>query len=177
MHLTWSIVSLSKSKTTLVVMCAILMAPAAAAQVVARIVRAADTPTPSEIVQARNQYVAAVNAAEPDKIAPLYAGDALVILSEGVVLRGKTEVARYFADVLHQSTADGAVTITPLAATTAGNLGSETGSFEESRTTSTGTRVQVTGVYVIIYTRGADGRWRIAMEVRTSGDSRALVQW
>ena len=176
LHLTWSMVSPSKSKTALVVMCVILMAPAVAAQVITRIVRAPDTPTPSEIVQARDQYVAAVNAAEPDKITPLYTEDALVIPSEGVVLRGKTAVARYFADALHQSTA-GAVTITPLAVTTAGNLGSETGSFEESRTTSTGTRVQVTGVYVIIYTRGADGRWRIAMEVRTSGDSRALVQW
>ena len=158
-------------------MCAVLLGPAADAQVVTRIVRAADRPPPTEIAQARDEYVAAVNAGEPDKIAPLYADDALVIPSEGVVLRGKTEVSRYFADALRQSTAGGAVTITPLAVTTAGNLGSETGSFEESSTTSTGSRVQVTGVYVIIYTRGADGRWRIAMEVRTSGDSRTLVQW
>lgn len=165
------------SKAALVTMCAILTAPAADAQVVTRLVRATERPTPSEIAQARDQYVAALNAGEPEKIVPLYAEDALVIPSDGVSLRGKTEVARYFADALHQSEAGGAVTITPLAVTTAGDLGSESGSFEESRTTSTGARVQVTGVYVIIYTRGPDGRWRIAMEVRTSGDSRTLVRW
>lgn len=132
---------------------------------------------PGELTHARDEYVAAVNAGEPEKIAPLYTEDALVIPVEGLVLRGKTDVARYFADALRQSTVGGTVTITPLAVTTAGNLGSETGSFEESRTTSTGDRVQVTGVYVIIYTRGVDGRWRIAMEIRTSGDSPALVPW
>ena len=169
--------SLSVSKAALVAMCTVLLGPAADAQVVTRIVRAADRPPPTEIAQARDEYVAAVNAGEPDKIIPLYTEDALVIPSEGVLLRGKTEVARYFTEALHQSDAGGAVTITPLAVTTAGNLGSETGSFEESKMTSEGSRVFVTGVYVIVYSRGADGRWRIAMEVRTSGDSHTLVRW
>lgn len=177
LHLTWSLVSFTMRKAALVTMCVILTAPAAHAQVVTRVARATEKPTPTEIAQARDQYVAAFNAGEPEKIVPLYTEDALVIPSDGVFLRGKTEVARYFADALQQPTAGGAVTITPLAVTTAGDLGSETGSFEESRTTTTGTRVQVTGVYVIIYTRGADGCWRIAMEVRSSGDSHALVQW
>jgi uncharacterized protein (TIGR02246 family) len=160
-----------------VAVCIILIAPAAHAQVVTRIVRAPDRPTTSEIAQARDEYVAAVNAGEPNRIAPLYTEDALLIPGEGVFLRGKAEVERYFADALHQSPAAGLVTITPLAVTTTGNLGSETGSFEESGTTPTGASFQVTGVYVIIYSRGDDGRWRIAMEVRTSGHSSTLVQW
>jgi len=164
-------------KAALVAMCAILMTPAADAQVVARIVRASDEPTPSKIGEARDEYVAAVNTREADKIAALYTDDALVIPSEGVFLRGKTEITGYFGDALREARAAGLVTITPFAVTTAGNLRSETGSFEESRTTSAGTRAHVTGVYVIIYSREADGRWRIAMEVRTSGDSRTLVHW
>ena len=170
-------VSPSIPKTALATICVILLAPAAHAQVVTKIMRIPDRPTASEIAQARDEYVAAVNAGEPDKITPLYTDDALVIPSEGVVLHGKAEVARYFADALQQSPAAGLVTMTPFAATAAGNLGSETGSFEESRITPTGSRAEVTGLYVIIYSRGADGRWRIAMEVRTSGDSRTVINW
>ena len=172
------LLSISRRQTAFMAVCIIiLITPAAHAQVVTRIVRAPDRPTASEITQARDEYVAAVNAGEPNKIAPLYTEDALLIPGKGVFLRGKAEVARYFADALHQSPAGGLVTITPLAVTTTGNLGSETGSFEESGMTPTGASFQVTGVYVIIYSRGDDGRWRIAMEVRTSGHSSTLVQW
>lgn len=158
-------------------LCASLVASAAPAQVVTKIVRAADNPITGEIVEARDQYVAAINTGDVDKIAPLYTEDALVIPSEGVVLRGKAEVAQYFVDGLHQSNAGGSVIITPFAVTTAGNLGSETGSFQETRPMPTGEPVQVNGVYVTIYSRDAQGRWRIAMEVRTCGGSHRLMHW
>ncbi len=35
----------------------------------------------------------------------------------------------------------------------------------------------VTGAYVVIYSRQAEGGWRIAMELRTTGRQTALVDW
>lgn len=165
-------VSISLSAVVRVALCASVVTPAAAdAQVFTSLVASPDSTTASEIRQVRDEYVSAVNAREAEQIALLYTDDAVVIPSEGVFLRGKAEITRYFVDTLGGAHGADVVMMTPLAVTTGGTLGSESGSFEESRTTPAGTRVHVTGLYVIIYSRGADDRWRIVMEVRTRGDS------
>jgi ketosteroid isomerase-like protein len=146
--------------------CAIGVASAADAQTVTTIAHVAERPVTSEVAQARYDYVDAVNGGESDKIVAFHTEDALIVLGEKTVLRGKAGLARHFAAARREPAARGSVTITPFAFVMTGNHASETGSVEESTTVSSRDGSRATSLYVIIYSRGTDGRWRIAMEVR-----------
>lgn len=122
----------------------------------------------------RGRYVSAVNAADASALAGLYAPDALVVVADGIVLRGETEIVRYFQDAF-AGRADGArVTLRPERFAVENGVASETGGFSESQIAEA---ESVTGVYVTIYTRTAAGEWRIAMEVRTRGRDKQIVRW
>jgi hypothetical protein len=54
-------------------------------------------------------------------------------------------------------------------------MASETGTFSEAQ--SANGLPAATGVYVAIYTRGADHVWRISMEVRSRGRDKQVVRW
>jgi ketosteroid isomerase-like protein len=152
-------------------------APAASAQVVTRTGPATEHAGSSDIALLRDAYVAAINAGDMKAVAALYADDAVLVPSDGVALRGHAEIATYLARTLGVRDSTRAVTITCLKSESGEKLGSETGRFEEAQMTAAGTLTRVTGVYVIIYSRGADGAWRVAIEVRTRGGKDALVDW
>lgn len=123
----------------------------------------------------RDKYAAAVNAADPAALGALYAPDALVVVADGVVLRGAGEIGRYFEDAFAAGPGGAAVRLRPTRFTAEDNVASETGAFSEwpagAPTPSTD------GVYVTIYTRNLEGEWRIAMEIRTRGREKQLVRW
>jgi uncharacterized protein (TIGR02246 family) len=125
-----------------------------------------------EIADVRAAYIAAVNEHDATRLARLYAPDAIAILADGVVRRGRADVTEYFRNAL--STDDGDVIVSPSRFVAGVNVASETGSFVE--VAGSGGR-RATGAYVTIYTRGADGRWRIAMDVRTRGRDATIVRW
>ena len=123
----------------------------------------------------RDKYAAAVNAADASALGDLYAPDALVVVADGVVLRGNAEIGRYFQDAFAARGAGATVTLRPTRFTAEDAVASETGAFLESQT---GEATPTTdGVYVTIYSRKPDGEWRIAMEVRTRGRDRQIVRW
>jgi uncharacterized protein (TIGR02246 family) len=123
----------------------------------------------------REKYAAAVNAADAAALGALYAADALVVVDDGLILRGNRDIGRYFQEAF-AARADGAtVTLRPARFTVENDVASETGGFSESRPGEP--TPTVTGVYVTIYTRDSGGDWQIAMELRTRGRDKQLVRW
>ena len=64
----------------------------------------------------------------------------------------------------------GSLRLFPRKFETSSELASETGTYIETR--GEGTSASVEGLYVTVYARGADNRWRIALEVWTTGSLR-----
>lgn len=124
----------------------------------------------------RDRYAVAVNAGDAAALAALYAPDALVVVAEGIVLRGTAEISRYFHDAFAARAEGAAVTLRPERFSVEHGVASETGSFSESNGDDAAAPA-ATGVYVTIYTRDAAGEWRIAMEVRSRGRDKQLVRW
>jgi uncharacterized protein (TIGR02246 family) len=130
---------------------------------------------PDDLAALRDQYAAAVNATDAAALAALYAPDALVVVADGIVLRGASDIGRYFHDAFAAGAPGARVNLRPERFSVESAMASETGEFSESREGDTAP--SVTGVYVTIYTRDAAGTWRIAMELRTRGRDKQIVRW
>jgi uncharacterized protein (TIGR02246 family) len=130
-------------------------------------------PANSEIAALRGEYATAVNLGDVDRASSLYTSDALTVLCDGTVVRGAAAVGARINERAHKHAA---VTLMPRRFSYAANVASETGSFVETlEGPSSNTTVE--GVYVTIYSRADDGRWRIALEIRTTGRAPALGVW
>jgi ketosteroid isomerase-like protein len=126
------------------------------------------------IAGVRREYVTAFNA-HLDTVDAMYTSDAVAIFSDGahVASAGSTDRQSPLAS---GAAAIVSVTLTPRQFIVSGDTGSEAGTFTE--TSVVGERsTTVEGMYVTIYARGSDGRWRIAMEVRTRGGRPPLAVW
>lgn len=156
----------------LVVVATALLPAQAAAQGSVRLASRVAAPDAREIADVRAAYIAAVNDHDAAGLARLYAPDAIAILADGVLRRGRADVTDYFRNAVSNDGGD--VIVTPSRFVAGSNVASETGSFVE--VAGSGER-RATGAYVTIYTRGADGRWRIAMDVRTHGRDPMIVRW
>lgn len=129
----------------------------------------------TELAAFRAEYAAAANAGDANRLSALYASDAIAVPKEGVMLRGRAEIQRYSHEAFAAIPSGATVTLTPQHFEARGAMASETGTFSE---TSAGEgQPGATGVYVAIYTRGPDGAWRIAMEVRSRGRDKPIVRW
>lgn len=117
----------------------------------------------ADLIAVRGEYIAAVNEGDGERAAKLYASDALAVLGETQVLRGSSAVGDRLRDGL--LTANGTVTLQPRRFSVSGQVGSETGTY--TITDPTAGVAPTEGIYVTVYSQGRDGRWRIAMEVRT----------
>jgi ketosteroid isomerase-like protein len=100
----------------------------------------------SEVAAARRDFVAAVNAGDP-AAESFYAPDAVAMT----------------LDRAHRT-----FTLVPRRFDVGKDIGSETGTYVETRSEGA-EHTTVEGLYVTIYTRGRDDRWRVAMEVWTTG--------
>lgn len=126
-----------------------------------------------ELVALRREYASAVNARDVQRASGLYTKDALAILGDGRVVRGADAIGSR----LSAPNSPGAVvTLLPQRFSSLSDVASETGTFTESLADWSET-APVEGVYVTVYSRAADGRWRIALEIRTTGRSRSLAVW
>jgi ketosteroid isomerase-like protein len=114
----------------------------------------------------RSEYVAAVNSRDESRVSTLYTSDALTAIPDGTVLRGADAIASRL-----RNRPPAVVTLAPHRIHADTNIASEAGTFTETLEQT------VHGIYVTIYSRGADGRWRIAMEVRTTGSTPSIAVW
>jgi uncharacterized protein (TIGR02246 family) len=164
-------------KRTLALLVGVLVLPTntASAQVVARLEERV-RPASVELNAVRAAFVEALNDRDAVRLAALYAPDAIVVLSDGRTLHGAGEIGAHF-ERASASRAGGTLTLTPARFDSSGEVRSETGTTVETSRADSAGGTAVTGAYVVIYSRQADGEWRIAMEVRTNGRQTALVDW
>ena len=140
---------------------------AASAQTQVQVDNAAVSHGDAELGAVRAAYAAAASAGDSTRLAALYAPDALALLDDGALLRGAAEILKR-----HEAPAGATLTFSPRELRRQGTIASEAGTFWEA---SDAGAAPVAGVYVAIYTRGADGAWRIAMEVRARGREKQLA--
>jgi uncharacterized protein (TIGR02246 family) len=153
----------------------VLHPSAAAAQTTFRVDQKALEAADGELAALRLEYAAAANAGDAARLSRLYASDAIAVWNDGVLLRGPAEIQRYSSDALSSVPSGASVTLTPTRFKADERMASETGTFAEAP--SANDQPTATGVYVAIYTRGADGVWRISMEVRSRGRDKQVVRW
>ena len=127
----------------------------------------------SAIAGVRRDYVTAINARDA-KAEAFYAADAVAVLSSGSIVNGAPALAERVRTALDGQPQGVTITLMPRRFVIDGATGSETGTYLETDSIQNRT---VEGVYVTIYARGADGQWRIAMEVRTTGSRPPLAAW
>jgi uncharacterized protein (TIGR02246 family) len=150
-----------------------VFAPAADAPMVMRVDTSIAQSADEEISVVRAEYVAAANARDAARLTALYAPDALISLPDGMSLTGAAEIGQHFKEAFTSPARDATVTLTPHRFEMRGDVGAESGTFVEAGTSG----AIATGAYVTIYTRVADGRWRIAIDVRTTGAQPPAVAW
>jgi uncharacterized protein (TIGR02246 family) len=120
-----------------------------------------------ELGAVRAAYAEAANAADASRLAALYTPDAIALLDDGALLRGAAQILKQ-----HEAPAGTTLTFSPRELRRDATIASEVGTFSEA---SEAGAVPVSGVYVAIYTRGGDGAWRIAMEIRARGRDKQLA--
>jgi uncharacterized protein (TIGR02246 family) len=168
-------VSGMRHSAALALAAALTMTPAGVfAQTWVTVEAGAVAPAARDLAVVRAEHAAALNAADARRSSALYAPDAIATLGDGLVLRGREEIARYFHEALEARAAGATVTLSPQHFSVGDRVASETGSFSETRD---GESSPATGVYVTIYTRDPEGEWRIAMELRTTGRDKPIVRW
>jgi ketosteroid isomerase-like protein len=121
------------------------------------------------IAAVRREYASAFNAHSAG-LRDLYTSDAVGIFADG------TRVAGAMNRQLDESLAPVTVTLVPGRFVIDGDTGSEAGIFTETGA-GDDPSARVEGMYITIYSRGADGQWRIAMELRTRGGKPPLARW
>jgi ketosteroid isomerase-like protein len=128
------------------------------------------------IAGVRRDYVTAINAR--DRMADaFYTRDAVASLASGAIVSGAPAVTAQLRTALEADGRAVTITLTPMRFVVEGATGSETGTFVETVTGPAGAATTVEGIYVTVYSRAADGQWRIAMEARTTGSSPPLAVW
>ena len=164
-------------KCTLALIVGVLVLPTSMtyAQVVARLDERV-LPASTELLAVRAAFVDALNGRDAARLGALYTTDAVVVLSDGRVLRGASDIAAHF-ERTSSSRAAATLTLTPARFDASGDIRSETGTTVETSRIDGALATIVTGAYVVIYSRQPEGGWRIAMELRTTGRQTALVDW
>ena len=120
-----------------------------------------------ELGALREAYASAASAGDASRLSALYAADAIALLDDGALLRGADEILKR-----HEAPGGARLTFLPRELRRQGTIASEVGTFSEAANAAA---APTSGVYVTIYSRGADGAWRIAMEVRARGREKQLA--
>ena len=128
-----------------------------------------------DLAEVREQYRIATAGRDAAALTDLFAEDGVLVATDRDIVRGRTDIGKYFAAAFEQATPE--VTLTCISSENRNGFGSETGRFEERMTDSEGTVTRVSGVYVTIYRRDTAGRWRVAIEIRSRGDQQPLGLW
>jgi uncharacterized protein (TIGR02246 family) len=131
----------------------------------------------ADLADVRDEYRAAATNRDAAALTELFADDAVLVAADRAVVRGRQEIASYFANAFSAAGPSLAVTFTATSAESREGFGSETGRFEERVTGPDGEITRVSGVYVTIYRLDDSGRWRVAIEIRSRGDRQPLGTW
>jgi uncharacterized protein (TIGR02246 family) len=128
-----------------------------------------------DFAEVREEYRAAATNHDAATLAGLFADDGVLVASDQDVIRGRQELEKYFTGKADQPLPE--LTLISTRAESRNGFGSESGQFEERVTSSEGVVTRVSGVYLTIYRRDVEGRWRVAIAIRSRGDQQPLGLW
>lgn len=124
---------------------------------------AADT---AAINALRDAWMTAYNAADADGVANLYTEDAIDMPSQQPTVTGRAAIRDYIAAQLGMGAAVATVTSDELQLM--GDWAYDRGSYSTTITPAAGDPMTVTGRYIVILQRQADGSWKLARGIDNS---------
>jgi uncharacterized protein (TIGR02246 family) len=120
----------------------------------------------STVKKMRDDWAAAFNAKQPEKLADFYTSDAVFFGPMGSA-NGPAAIADNFKKSVDSGVTD--LRVTSDHTEHVGNLGYDTGTYNQTAPKQGGGKEQITGKYVVVLRREA-GRWKIA--AHGSGDEK-----
>lgn len=117
-----------------------------------------------EIGKLRTAWIAAAERDDAAAVAQMYAEDAVLMTAEGAVVRGRQGIQDYFAKAFLTS---GGLEVTPMGFDASGDLAYESGRFSQDVTPPDGKPTKVSGHYVVVSKRQADGTWKLVHHITT----------
>lgn len=117
-----------------------------------------------EVGKIRADWTAAAERDDAAAVAQFYTDDAVMMGADGVVARGRQGIQEYFAKAFATS---GGLQVTPTAFDASGDLAYDSGRYSQDVTPPGGQPMKVSGHYVVVLKRQADGAWKIVHHIAT----------
>ena len=119
------------------------------------------TDATAEVTALRDQWIAAAERDDAAAVAGMYTDDAMFIGAEGNVV-GRTAIEQSLAESF--KTASG-LTVSEGTVEAVGDVVYSTGDWSQKVTTANGKTTDISGRYLVISRRQADGTWKITRHV------------
>jgi uncharacterized protein (TIGR02246 family) len=116
--------------------------------------------------QVNEAFARAVSAGDASKIGDLYTEDALLMPPNTGPLRGRAAVVAYFEGLLKAGKVS--LEVRSGVAHSDGDLGYDGGQYAFELTPAQGSPTRDSGKYLVVLKRGADGKWRMAVDTWNS---------
>lgn len=116
----------------------------------------------AEVDQIRSDWIAAAERDDAAAVAALYADDAVVVGPAGQPAQGRQAIQEAFAADFPQATN---LQVTSSDVEVSGDLVTDMGEFTQTVQTPDGQQQTVTGRYIVVLRRQADGAWRIVQHL------------
>lgn len=111
-------------------------------------------------------FAEALSAGDVKRIGDLYTEDAFLLPPNAAALRGRAAVVGYFEGLLKAGKVS--LQVRSGSASADGALGYDAGQFAFELTPAQGSPTRDSGKYLVVLKRGADGRWRMAVDTWNS---------
>jgi len=127
----------------------------------------AQTPAP-ELAKVRDAYIAATHAGDARAIAGLYTEDGIELPPNQAMEKGRAGIEKFYVGQFKGNAVK--LSITPIEAMTAGDIGYDVGTYSQTITPkAAGTKPMTDrGKYVVVLRRGADKQWRVKYAIYNS---------
>jgi uncharacterized protein (TIGR02246 family) len=117
------------------------------------------------VAQVRSDWIDAANRDDAAAVAQLYGEDAVLITAEGAVSRGRQAIEEVFAKAF--ATSEG-LEVTSMSFDASGDLAYDAGRFSQEVTTPDKKPMTVSGHYLVVLKRQADGSWKLVQHISSS---------
>jgi len=125
------------------------------------------TEATAAIDNVRSAFEQAVNAGDQAGMAALYAPDAVMLAPDGSMTNGAQAIAQMFLGNPAVSYSD--LSIVPDGGpTVVGDVAYETGSYTQTMTPQGGQGMPVSGRYLVVLRKQADGSWKLSREANVT---------
>ena len=163
---------MSKFGFSILLLCTMLLA-AACGTTPAPQPAATAAPDPAPINDLRSRFEAAYNAGDAAAVTALYTDDAVSLPDRHAAVQGKAALQQYFQEVFAQYNAKLTLMSPDLEITD--DIAHETGAYSMTVTPKAGgNAMTITGKYLIVLKRQADGSWKVHHDIDNTDSPMAM---